>query len=160
MLDQVRVTVWEGAHDVHDLFVEAHLAVGEADLKNGHAAEARLPEQQAGVQRPRAAESDQSVLAGVDAPLDRHPAQRRGHLRDRHLHDAVRGVLCGQAELTGGLRHRPARRAGSEGKPASQRRVRRQRARYNVRVGDGGPVTTPPERGRAGRRAGALRADP
>lgn len=40
MLDSVRVTVWEGSHEVHDLFVEAHLALGEAHLKAGLAAEA------------------------------------------------------------------------------------------------------------------------
>jgi tetratricopeptide (TPR) repeat protein len=40
MLDGVRVTVWEGAHEVHDLFEQAHLALGEAQLKAGHAAEA------------------------------------------------------------------------------------------------------------------------
>ena len=40
MLDQVRVTVWEGSHEVHDLFEEAHLALGEAHLKAGRAAEA------------------------------------------------------------------------------------------------------------------------
>jgi tetratricopeptide (TPR) repeat protein len=40
MLDQVRVTVWEGAHEVHDLFQDAHLALGEAHLKEGRAAEA------------------------------------------------------------------------------------------------------------------------
>ena len=40
MLDSVRVTVWEGAHEVHDLFVEAHLGLGEAQLKAGHASEA------------------------------------------------------------------------------------------------------------------------
>ena len=40
MLDGVRVTVWEGAHEVHDLFEQAHLALGEAQLKAGRAAEA------------------------------------------------------------------------------------------------------------------------
>ena len=40
MLDSVRVTVWEGSHEVHDLFAEAHLALGEAHLKAGRAAEA------------------------------------------------------------------------------------------------------------------------
>jgi tetratricopeptide (TPR) repeat protein len=40
MLDRVRVTVWEGAHDVHDLFVQSHMALGEAHLKAGHTAEA------------------------------------------------------------------------------------------------------------------------
>ena len=33
MLDGVRVTVWEGAHEVHDLFEQAHLALGEQQLK-------------------------------------------------------------------------------------------------------------------------------
>jgi tetratricopeptide (TPR) repeat protein len=40
MLDSARVTVWEGAHEVHDLFEDAHLALGEAHLKAGRAAEA------------------------------------------------------------------------------------------------------------------------
>lgn len=40
MLDQVRVTIWEGAHEVHDLFEQAHLALGEEQLKAGHPAEA------------------------------------------------------------------------------------------------------------------------
>jgi tetratricopeptide (TPR) repeat protein len=40
MLDSVRVTIWEGAHEVHDLFVQSHLALGDADLKAGRAAEA------------------------------------------------------------------------------------------------------------------------
>ncbi len=40
MLDTVRVTIWEGAHEVHDLFVESHLALGTAHLDAGRAAEA------------------------------------------------------------------------------------------------------------------------
>ena len=40
MFDTVRVTVWEGSHEVHDLFVEAHLALGEARLRSGQAKEA------------------------------------------------------------------------------------------------------------------------
>ncbi len=40
MLDQVRVTVWEGAHEVHDLYEQAHVALGDAHLKAGRAAEA------------------------------------------------------------------------------------------------------------------------
>lgn len=35
ILDSVRVTVWEGAREVHDLFEQAHLALGEAFLKQG-----------------------------------------------------------------------------------------------------------------------------
>lgn len=40
MLDHVRVIIWEGAHEVHDLFEQAHLALGEEKLKGGHPAEA------------------------------------------------------------------------------------------------------------------------
>jgi len=42
MLDNVRVTIWEGAHEVHDLFEEAHLALGEGHLKAGRAADALI----------------------------------------------------------------------------------------------------------------------
>jgi tetratricopeptide (TPR) repeat protein len=42
MLDTVRVTIWEGAHEVHDLFEQAHLALGEELLKAGKSAEALI----------------------------------------------------------------------------------------------------------------------
>ena len=40
MLDSVRITIWEGAHEAHDLFVEAHLALGKAQLEAGQPAAA------------------------------------------------------------------------------------------------------------------------
>ncbi len=40
MLERVRVTVWEGGHEVHDLFEQAHLALGQAHLKAGRADQA------------------------------------------------------------------------------------------------------------------------
>ena len=40
MLDSVRVTVWEGSHEVHDLFEEAHVELGKASMSAGKAAEA------------------------------------------------------------------------------------------------------------------------
>lgn len=40
LLDSVRITIWEGAREAHDLFEEAHLALGDAHLQAGHAAEA------------------------------------------------------------------------------------------------------------------------
>jgi len=40
MLDRVRVTVWEGSREVHDLFEDAHVALGEAHLGAGRAAKA------------------------------------------------------------------------------------------------------------------------
>ncbi len=40
LLDSVRITVWEGAHEAHDLFEEAHLALGKAHMDAGRASEA------------------------------------------------------------------------------------------------------------------------
>jgi tetratricopeptide (TPR) repeat protein len=40
LLDTVRITIWEGAHEAHDLYEEAHLALGKAHLEAGRAAEA------------------------------------------------------------------------------------------------------------------------
>jgi tetratricopeptide (TPR) repeat protein len=40
LLDSVRITIWEGAREAHDLFEEAHLALGQAQLRAGHPAEA------------------------------------------------------------------------------------------------------------------------
>jgi tetratricopeptide (TPR) repeat protein len=40
MLDGVRVTIWEGTHEVHNLFEQAHLALAEAHLKAGQAGDA------------------------------------------------------------------------------------------------------------------------
>jgi len=40
LLDTVRITIWEGAREAHDLFEEAHLAIGEQHLEAGRAAEA------------------------------------------------------------------------------------------------------------------------
>jgi tetratricopeptide (TPR) repeat protein len=40
LLDSVRITIWEGAHEAHDLFEEAHLALGDAHLKAARPAEA------------------------------------------------------------------------------------------------------------------------
>ena len=40
LLDSVRITIWEGAREAHDLFEQAHLALGTAHLDAGRAAEA------------------------------------------------------------------------------------------------------------------------
>lgn len=40
LLDSVRITIWEGAREAHDLFEEAHLALGDEHLKAGRPAEA------------------------------------------------------------------------------------------------------------------------
>ncbi len=40
LLDAVRVTIWEGAQDLHALFVQAHVALGKAALQAGNPTEA------------------------------------------------------------------------------------------------------------------------
>jgi tetratricopeptide (TPR) repeat protein len=40
LLDSVRITIWEGAREAHDLFVEAHVMLGEAEFAAGRPAEA------------------------------------------------------------------------------------------------------------------------
>jgi tetratricopeptide (TPR) repeat protein len=40
LLGSVRITVWEGSHEAHDLFEQAHLALGRDYLKSGQTAEA------------------------------------------------------------------------------------------------------------------------
>jgi tetratricopeptide (TPR) repeat protein len=40
LLDSVRITIWEGAREAHDLFEEAHLALGDEHFRVGRFAEA------------------------------------------------------------------------------------------------------------------------
>lgn len=40
LLDSVRITIWEGAREAHDLFEEAHLALGDEHFRAGRFAEA------------------------------------------------------------------------------------------------------------------------
>ena len=52
LLDEVRITVWEGAREAHDLFEEAHLALGRAHLEAGRA-EAALAEFDRALEYPK-----------------------------------------------------------------------------------------------------------
>ncbi len=36
LLDSVRITIWEGAREAHDLFEQAHLTLGQKELEAGH----------------------------------------------------------------------------------------------------------------------------
>ena len=73
MLDGVRVTVWEGAHEVHDLFEQAHLALGEAQLKAGRAAEALA-------QFDRALDYPENLATGkLENAPEAHIQYRRGN---------------------------------------------------------------------------------
>jgi tetratricopeptide (TPR) repeat protein len=42
LLDSVRITVWEGSREAHDLFEEAHVALGKAQLEKGNSTAALI----------------------------------------------------------------------------------------------------------------------
>lgn len=72
LLDQVRVTVWEGAHEVHDLFEQAHLELGDSLLKNGKA-------KQALAEYDRALEYPENLATGkLENAPEAHIHLRRG----------------------------------------------------------------------------------
>ena len=98
------------------------------------------------MQRPRSTEGDEREVARIVATLDGHHAQRTQHLRvddiDRRL-----GI---------DPRERMLRRAAIEHEPA--RKLGRQPAEQEVRVGDRRPAARPVTR-RAGLRPRTLGAD-
>jgi len=85
MLDAVRVTVWEGAREVHDLFEDAHLALGRAHLEAGRPAEAlaefdralEYPENLATGRLENAREAHIHYLRGNALQALGHPAEAR-----------------------------------------------------------------------------------
>lgn len=85
LLDAVRIIVWEGAREAHDLFEEAHLELGKAHLAAGRAAEAlaefdralEYPENLATGKLEHAREAHVHYLRGnALAALGRMPAAR------------------------------------------------------------------------------------
>jgi tetratricopeptide (TPR) repeat protein len=72
LLDSVRITIWEGAHEAHDLFEEAHLVLGDAQLRTGYPAEALA-------EFNRALEYPQNLATGrLENTCDAHIHFRRG----------------------------------------------------------------------------------
>jgi tetratricopeptide (TPR) repeat protein len=97
LLDSVRITIWEGAHEAHDLFEEAHLALGDEHLKAGRAAEA---------------------LAEFDRALEYPPNLATGRLenaREGHIHQRRGDALAalGRADEAAAARRRAAEEAPS-----------------------------------------------
>lgn len=73
LLDSVRITIWEGAHEAHDLFAEAHLALGDAQMQGGHAAEALA-------EFNRALEYPKNLATGrLETTREAHIHYRRGN---------------------------------------------------------------------------------
>jgi len=72
LLDSVRITIWEGAHEAHDLFEETHLALGDAHMKAGRPAEALA-------EFNRALEYPKNLATGrLENTCDAHIHFRRG----------------------------------------------------------------------------------
>ncbi len=73
LLDSVRITIWEGAREAHDLFEAAHLALGDQQLASGHAAEALA-------QFDRALEYPKNLATGkLENTREAHIQLRRGN---------------------------------------------------------------------------------
>jgi tetratricopeptide (TPR) repeat protein len=73
LLDSVRITIWEGAREAHDLFEEAHLALGDAQLEAGRAAEALA-------EFDRALEYPENLATGkLENAREAHIHYRRGN---------------------------------------------------------------------------------
>jgi tetratricopeptide (TPR) repeat protein len=72
LLDSVRITIWEGAHEAHDLFEEAHLALGQAHLEADRAEEALR-------EFDRALEYPENLATGrLETAREAHIQYRRG----------------------------------------------------------------------------------
>lgn len=72
LLDSVRITIWEGAREAHDLFEEAHLALGDAHLEAGRAGDALA-------EFNRALEYPANLATGkLDNAREAHIQYRRG----------------------------------------------------------------------------------
>ena len=110
--------------------------------------------------RPRPAEAEQREVARVEAAMDRDLAHRAGHLGDRDPERAV-GEPDDVVRVEGGCEppERRFRQRLREPQIARQRAVGGQPAEDQVGVGNRRLRAAAPVAGRAGNRAGALRAD-
>ncbi len=109
------------------------------------------------VQAAGAAERHQGEVAGVDAALDGHHAQRPDHLGVGDADDPLGGLALVEAERVAEVRHGRLRRLAIEFDPA---RDPAEQAQQQVRVGDGRLLAAVTVRRRARTRAGAARTDP
>ena len=111
------------------------------------------------MQRARAAEGDQRVVARVVALLDRHEPERTDHVLVDDIVDAECRILDRLAEALAHLLHRGGGRGAVEFHVATKALHFRQVAEHDVGVGDGRFRTAPPVRRGAGIGAGRLRTD-
>jgi tetratricopeptide (TPR) repeat protein len=111
LLDSVRITIWEGAREAHDLFEEAHLAQGDAHLRAGCAAEALA-------EFNRALEYPPNLATGrLENAREAHIHLRRGNaLAALGRLDEARAAwrLAANEPASGDARHEDARRQARE----------------------------------------------
>lgn len=111
LLDGVRLTLWEGSRDTHDLFEEAHLELGRRSLDAGRATEAL-------VEFDRALEYPENLGAGrLETTCDAHIH----HLRGRAL-----AALGRKADAADAWRKAIAQPASKDEKKEAARRQARE----------------------------------
>ena len=143
---------------------QAERAQDAAGARAEDALDPELRRQLGGVHRPRAAERQQREPPRVDPALDRHHAERPGHLLVREPDDALGRLELAQPELGGQARRppRPRRRASSATPPARlESGASRPRSEVRVghrRLGPAAPVAGGPGVGAGRARPGAQRA--
>ena len=128
-------------------------------LRHDHRVAAEDRRQRVRVQAARTAEGDERELARHPAALHGDDAERAEHRLVDHAHDRARGLLDAGAAHLGDARDGAYAASRVELELAAEQ-PRRQVAEDDVRVGDRGRRPAAAVAGRAGNRAGALRADP
>ena len=111
------------------------------------------------MQRARAAERHQRIVARVDALLDGARADGIGHVGVDHGDHAFGRLAVAHLQLARQLADHPARRHLVERHPAAQEVLRIEPAQHDIGVGHGGPGAAAAVGGRAGHGAGRARAD-
>jgi tetratricopeptide (TPR) repeat protein len=111
LLDSVRITIWEGAREAHDLFEEAHLELGDEHLKTGRSAEALI-------EFNRALEYPANLATGrLENAREAHIHYRRGNALaalDRRDEALAAWRLAVEEPASGDAKNEEARRLARE----------------------------------------------
>jgi len=111
LLDSVRITIWEGAHEAHDLFAEAHLTLGKQHLAGNRPAEALA-------EFDRALEYPANLATGkLEHAREAHIHYPRGNALaalGRHDEAAAAWKLASDEPASGDARIEEARRKAKE----------------------------------------------
>lgn len=111
LLDTVRVTIWEGGREAHDLFEEAHLALGQEHLAAGRAREALA-------EFNRALEYPENLATG-----------KLENTKEAHIHYLRGNALMAMGDKTGAIaawKQAAAERGGGNAKITEARQKARE----------------------------------